>query len=178
MMRIFRRLASNSEGAAAAEMAMTLPIFLILFFACFELGYYFFSEHLVQKSVRDAARYAGRLPSSNFDCSSSTVNATAVQQIQRVAKAGDPDGDWNNDGTQDQRLGGWTADTMTIVTLACDTDTTHLYVNKGIFIDFPNGVPVVTVRAVVPYPTLFNRIGLGTATLNLNAQSQAAVFGA
>ena len=44
------------------------------------------------------------LPSHGCDC---------------LCAAGDPDGDYDNDGTADQRLHGWTADTMTTVTVTC-----------------------------------------------------------
>ena len=165
-------LASDRSGASAAELALALPLLLILLFAPFELGYYFLSEHVVQKSVRDAARYASRLPMSNYPACAPT--AAAEQQIRRVAKAGDPDGDWDNDGSQDQRLHGWTTDNMVTVTVSCDTSGTY----TGIYVDFPGGVPIVTVTAQVPYPTLLGTIGLGVTSLTLNAQSQSAVFGA
>lgn len=172
MMSPVRHLAADRTGSAAAEMALALPLLLLLLFGTFELGYYFMSEHVVQKSVRDAARYAARLPMTSYP--SCTPTSDAETRIQRVARAGDPDGDWDDDGTPDQRLQGWGADTMTTVTLACDTSGTY----AGIYSDFPTGVPVITVSAAVPYPTLFGSIGLGSATLTLNAQSQAAVAGA
>ena len=66
MMRPFARLASDRSGTSAVEMAMATPLLLVLLIGTFELGYYFLSEHVVQKAVRDAARYAARLPSSDF----------------------------------------------------------------------------------------------------------------
>jgi Flp pilus assembly protein TadG len=176
MMRTLIRLAFDRSGASAAEMALALPLLLILLFAPFELGYYFLSEHVVQKSVRDAARYASRLPMSSYP--GCTPTAAAEEQIRRVAKAGDPDGDVDNDGDQDQRLHGWTADNMTTVTVTCDTNVANPWVNNGIYVDFPMGAPVVTVTAQVPYPTLLGAVGLGTTLLTLNASSQSAVFGA
>ena len=178
MMRTVKRLASNRSGSAAAEMALTMPLLLLLLFGAFELGYFFMSEHVVLKAVRDSARYAARLPVTDgtttfYNCSGTpTVESGTEQKIQRVARFGDPD------ATSGARLFGWTADNMTTVTLACDTDVTHSYVNKGVYTEFPDGVPVVTVSASVPYPTLFGIIGFGTTSLTLNAQSQAAVFGA
>jgi Flp pilus assembly protein TadG len=149
-------------------MAMVLPILLILIFGSVELGYYFMSEHVVDKAVRDASRYAARLPLADYpDCTS--VDATAAQQIQRLARTGDPDGTTG-------RLAGWTDDTMTSVTVSCPG--TGTYANAGIYTDFPDGAPVVTVTAQVPYTTLFGLLGLGVATLNLNASQQAAVMGA
>jgi hypothetical protein len=63
---------------------------------------------------------------------------------------------------------------MTTVTLTCDTSGTH----TGIYsvYPFPDGVPVITVSAAVPYESLFGVIGLGSLSLTLNATSQSAVF--
>jgi Flp pilus assembly protein TadG len=167
-MKIVPRLLRARDGSAAAEMAMVLPLMLILIFGAFELGYYFLSEHVVDKAVRDASRYAARLPLSDYPgCTS--VDSTAEQQIQRVARTGDPDG-------TTARLAGWTTDSMTTVAVNCPG--TGSYANAGIYTDFPNGAPVVTVTAQVPYNTLFGLLGLGTATLTLNASQQAAVIGA
>jgi Flp pilus assembly protein TadG len=66
-------LLKDRTAAAAAEMALVLPILLILIFGSVELGYYFMSEHVVDKAVRDAARYAARLPVTDFDCSTGTM---------------------------------------------------------------------------------------------------------
>ena len=59
-MRTVRRLAADRAGSAAAEMALVLPLLLVIMFGTFELGHFFYSEHIVQKAVRDAARYASR----------------------------------------------------------------------------------------------------------------------
>lgn len=169
MMRLTARLASDRAGTAAAEMALSLPLLLILLFGSLELGYYFLSEHVVQKSVRDAARYASRLPMTSYpSCDPVTgVDPAAREDIQKLARTGHPEGTVS-------RLRGWTADTMTTVTLACDTSGTY----TGIYTTFPNGVPIVTVAAAVPYPSLFGTLGLGDPALTLNARSQSAVFGA
>jgi Flp pilus assembly protein TadG len=161
----------DTNAAAAAEMALVLPILLILIFGSVELGNYFMSEHAVEKAVRNASRYAARLPISNFDCTTGTMeDPTPVQELARTGKP---------DGTDDDaRLRDWTDKDMTTVTVACDTDTSHTYVNGGIYTDFPMGVPVVTVSATVPYTTLFGILGLGAGTIDLNASQQAAVTGA
>lgn len=167
----FGRLVTNEAGTAAAEMALVLPLLLTLMFGAFETGNYFLSEHVVDKAVRDAARYAARLPMTNYDCSGPTVDPAAEADIQHVARYGDPDG-------TTARLAGWTADSMATVTLTCDTNTDDSYVNNGVYADFPNGgeVPVIRVSAQVPYNVLFGI--LGKTTMQLNAASQAAVAGA
>jgi Flp pilus assembly protein TadG len=164
MMCMMSRLATDTRAAAAAEMVLVLPILLVLLFGSVELGNYFLSEHVVQKAVRDASRYAARLPVGNFDCGSGTM--TDATPVQKLARTGDPAGTTG-------RLADWTSDSMTTVSVSCDTSGTY----TGLYADFPAGVPVVTVTSSVPYTTLFGAMGLG-GTLSLNASQQAAVMGA
>jgi Flp pilus assembly protein TadG len=173
------KLLAQNSGSAAVEMALVMPLLLGLMFGSFELGNYFLSEHVVDKAVRDAARYAARLPlvqtdgTVNYNCSTG-VGTAADQQIRNVARTGDPSG-------TTARLRGW-VDANTTVTLNCTT--TGSFVNNGVYNGFPSSggvsgaVPIITVKAAVPYTTFFKKIGLGTATLTLNAQSQSAVMGA
>ena len=165
MIAALRLVAAQQSGAAAAEMALVIPLLLTLMFGSFELGNFFLSEHVVEKGVRDAARYAARLPMTNYPACS--VSSGAEQKIQRVARTGRPDGTI-------VRLRGWTADNMVTVTMQCDT--TGYY--QGVYTGFPGGVPKITVSAAVPYPSLFGILGIGNPSLTLNAKSQAAVFGA
>ena len=158
----------DQRGSAAAELALSVPLLLVLMFSTFELGNYFLSEHVVQKSVRDAARYGARLAMTNYPSCTVPSGGTAEQQIKNVARTGDPNG-------TTARLRGW-VDANTVVTMSCPG--TGTYANAGIYSDFPNGAPVITVTATVPYTTLFGALGLGATTINLNAQSQAAVIGA
>ncbi len=144
---------------------MATPLLLVLMFGPFELGHYFLSEHVVQKAVRDAARYAGRLPLSSYP--GCTPTAAAQTQIQKVARTGQPDGTV-------QRLQGWAADTMTTVTVTCDTSGTY----AGVFVDNPLGAPTITVASNVPYMSLFGTLGIGQPSLTLRARSQSAGFGA
>ena len=170
MMRRDPSVLTDSSGSAAAEMALVVPMLLVLMCGALELGNYFLSEHVVQKAVRDAARYAARLPMTNYPSCTVPSAGTAEQQVQRVARFGDPN------GTTGARLIGWTADTYTVVTIACDNSSS--YGTAGIYADFPDGAPVITVSATVPYNTFFGSLGLGASTLNLYAESQAAVIGA
>lgn len=171
------RLLRDESASAATEMALVLPMLLTLMFGAFELGNYFLDEHVAQKAVRDAARYAARLPMSNYDCSGPTVTSTAQTSIQEVARFNDPNG--TADGAT-ARLSGWDADTRATVTLTCDSSSSDSYVNNGMYSGFPNSgaVPIVTVSATVPYRMLFGSYVFGSTTLNLNASSQAAVIGA
>lgn len=157
----------SQNGTAAAEMALITPLLLTLMFGAFELGNYFYSEHVVVKAVRDGARFASRSFALNADCSTppvSVVNATkAVTRTGRVTG-----------GTT--RLAGWTNDSTVSVTLVCTT--TGGYVGNGIYTGLAGGVRVVRVTAAVPYTSLFGVVGLGNGNnLTLNARSEAPVMG-
>ena len=58
-MSLPRRLARDVHAAAAAELALVLPLLLIIMFGSFEIGNYFLNEHILVKAVRDGARVAG-----------------------------------------------------------------------------------------------------------------------
>ena len=166
------RLVADRSGAAAAEMALSLPLLLVLTFGTFEMGYYFRCEHVVQKAVRDAVRYAARLPMTSYPGCTATPAAppAAVElQIENVARSGTPD------GANPQRLQGWSADPNIVkVMVSCDTSGTY----TGIYTEFPMGVPKITVSASVPYPSVFATLGLKISSLKLNAQSQSSAYGA
>src|SRR5215208_1871912 len=108
--RGFVMLADRS-GSAAAEMALVVPLLLVLMCGSLELGNYFLSEHVVQKAVRDAARFGARLPMTSYPSCTVPSAGGAEQQIRNVARTGDPAG-------TTPRLFGW-ADGNTTVTIAC-----------------------------------------------------------
>ena len=147
-------------------MALLAPFLVLLMVGAVDVGNYLLSEHAVQKGVRDAARYASRLPITDYP--GCVPTASTESQIQKVARTGEPDGTTG-------RVVGWTNDTMTDVNVVCSPVGTY----TGIYsvYPFPNGVPVITVSAAVPYESLFGVIGLGSLSLTLNAESQSAVFG-
>lgn len=165
MSRFFR----CTKGAAAAEMALVLPFLLLLLFGSVEVGNIFLSEHVIQKGVRDAARYAARLPLEDLTTGgcSVTTDTTTKDAIKRVARTGDPE-------SSTERLWFWTSNDTVDVNVACAVGA---YSTGGVYADFPGGSPVVTVTASVPYTPLFNFLPLASG-LTLNSMSQAAVFGA
>lgn len=160
-----RSLLADRSGAAAAEMALVLPVLLALIFGVSELGRYFWSEHVLLKSVRDGAVYAARQRIDNFDCSTNTVHSTVVDQTRALVRTGALSGGVD-------RLGNWSSAVFAI-DLSCVTSANGT-VLSGIYSANGGNVPVITVRATVPYTSMFGlRLGL-----NLNARQQAAVYGA
>lgn len=159
-----RRLFRGDSGSAAAELALCLPMMMALMFGSFEGGNYLLTEHKVIKGVRDGARYAARLPFSNFDCTSGTVsNAAAEDAIKAVTRSGQPGG-----GVA--RVRGWT-DARVAISVSCD-DTT----NTGLYTDYGTA-PRVMVSTTVPYPSLLGTLGFDTSGAVVRAQAQAAVMG-
>lgn len=177
MTSLLKKTIDSTSGSAAVEMALVTPILLTLMFGSFELGNYFLDDHVVIKAVRDGARYAARLPISNYSCPSGSTSGTLLGSstaIKNVTRTGTPD------GTGAPRLASWTSQSTITITVGCKPTATY----PGMYSQLPGDVPVVTISASVPYTTLFSRLGwqikqsgAGTTMLNLNAQSQAAVMG-
>ncbi|WP_324829175.1 TadE/TadG family type IV pilus assembly protein [Qipengyuania zhejiangensis] len=161
-LRAFSRCQS---GAAAAELALMLPLLVVMLFGAIEVAYYFYSQHQVVKGVRDGARYASRQSFESINCTSSYAMPTATMTaIQEVTRTGRPSG-----GTA--RVPGW-VNANVAVAVSCPSTalTTGIYKNE------PNA-PVVTVTADVDYRSLFDGVGILTDDYDLNATQQAAVMG-
>lgn len=171
MVRSIGSLFRNEQGAAAAEMALLTPLLITLMFGSLELGNYFRSEHIVAKSMRDSARFAGRQYSlySPSACVPGVIPpATApAGDIDKIARYGKL-----NVGVSDKpKIYGWI--TPVTVTLSCPAIGSY----SGIYTGKAN-VPIITVTANnVPYFSLFQTLGFTSSGLTLNASSQAAVMG-
>jgi Flp pilus assembly protein TadG len=160
-------LLRSQSGSAGAEMALVTPLLLLLMFGSFELGNYFYSEHVVTKAVRDGARFASR--SFALDANCSTPPTGIVSNTKEVTRTGQVSG-----GTA--RLAGWTNASTVTVALTCATSGAP--VNNGIYKGLTGGIRVVKVTAAVPYTSLFATLGLSDGdSLTLNASSEAPVVG-
>lgn len=164
-------LGGDRRGAAAAELALILPLLIVLLFGGAEMGNYFLNQHVVEKAVRDGARYASRLPMSDYaGCAPTAAAQTKIRNVTRTSSVAG--------GTNGARLAYWQevmGGNQTVnVSVNCNTSGTY----SGIYHDLAMGAPVVQVRATVPYPPLFGMFGLiNNSSFNLNATSQAAVMG-
>lgn len=174
-MSLVRRLVRSTRGSAAAEMALVLPLLIVLLFGSVELGNYFYSEHVLVKGVRDGARYAARQAFSNFTACSGSPGATVENNTETLVRTGQLSGG-------SDILPNWTdAGTTFDVTINCTTTISGTAL-EGIYNDVVTnagaavGAPVVTVTASVPYRSVFGYVGRGL-NLKLNATSQAAVQG-
>lgn len=174
-----RTFLRDRRGAAAAEMALVAPFLVILMFVTFEGGYFLWNEHKVVKGVRDGARYAGRLPFSNYTtCAASPSAPTAVPDaaadlIKEVTRTGKISG-----GTPS--LTGWVKGNVTVT---CDyVDRAGVTGGAGMYETNGNRAPRVTVSAAVTYPdspltALAGVLGFDVGQIQLRATAQSPVMG-
>jgi TadE-like protein len=174
-------LIKSENGAAGVEMALMLPLLLILMFAPFELSNYFWTEHKVVKGVRDGARYAARLNFSNYKCPDpdapgdlgiENMDPLLATQIKEVTRTGQVSGG-------PATIANWVNDDVTIV-VSCPNEaldgSEDAVVNTGIYHGLDNA-PRVRVSTTVTYRSLFQTLGFDTTDITVSASSQAAVMG-
>lgn len=162
-LRLFR---SDQRGTAAVEMALMLPLLILLMFGGLEVAHYLYVEHQVVKGVRDGARYAARMPFSKVSCAG--VDATTESDIKDVTRLGAVVR-LNPDPALKPRVRGWTNNEITVTT-TCSGITTGIY--KAM-----TGAPQVTVATTVPYVSLFGSLTGLDVDINMRASQQAAVMG-
>lgn len=173
------RLWSAQAGNAAAEMALCLPLLLVLMFGSVELGNYFLDEHVLVKAVRDGARYAARQSFTAYNCTDGTVDAdSVVTPTENLVRTGLTVGGAD-------RLANWGSATFS-VTVQCITQVangtdsdgnTITEQMSGIYAGSTDGAPVVTVSASVPYQSVLGSFGFTGIGMSLNASEQATVSG-
>jgi Flp pilus assembly protein TadG len=177
--RLLRRLLARSRGSAAVEMALVMPLLLVVMMGSVELGNYFLSEHVLVKGVRDGARYAARQAFANYDgCSGAAANVpqTVKDNTKLIVSKGSLNGNdsdllpnWSNGGT-----------TFTVQMTCTDTaDSTTLggIYTGNLVVGAPNKAPVVIVTASVPYHPVLSSFGFTGIGYSLNATQQASVTG-
>lgn len=169
-------LISNVRASAAAEMAMVIPLLLAIMLGSMELGNYFYNQHTLVKSVRDAARFAARQRMSNYTACTGSPQQAVIDDIKMVARKG------HLDSTANDLLPNWATATFT-VTMDCKANLTDVGTGNnlalgGIYANVTNGAPAVLVGASLPYRSLTGGIfGFKTAGISLNANQKAAVMG-
>jgi len=140
----------------------------------FEGGYFLYNEHKVVKGVRDGARFAARQSFTNYDClSTSVTDSTVEEEIQNVTVFGHPDPSNSSTNVTDvPAVPGWDPSTDVTVTVNCDSGT-----KTGLYASITGGAPRVIVKADVDYLPLFGVIGFDASNLTLKAEAEAAVMG-
>ena len=173
-------LRQSQSGAAAAELALSLPLMLILLFGSVEAGNYFYSEHKLVESVRDGARWASRQNFSDYPCTGS-IDAGTEDDIEEVIRTGRVGGSDDRLPLMDNADDGGTA-TYSITYVCTNQMETKpgsgSYVPVGGLYNNMGQAPIVTVDVQVPYQSLFGfEYGFPAGGIWLNAEQQTTVNG-
>lgn len=167
MMKRFSPLLFCQKGAAAAEMALILPLAVLILFTTLEGAHYFYTEHQVIKGVRDGARWGARQSFTDVNCTNGnpSISAGVIASVQNLTRTGQLTG-----GTP--RVLGWeNADiTVTVTCPAAAESQTGIY-------DSTDRAPQINVSANVDYVSLFGGVGIITDDADLRASQQATVMG-
>jgi|SRR5215469_1452376 len=110
-----KRIAGNRRGSAMVELALAVPLILLLFSGAFQFGYYFYVYDQLESAVRDGARYAALRP---YDSSTSTPASDFSTAVENMVVYGVPSG-----GTQPVVTGLSTSNVNLTVSLTNDVPT-------------------------------------------------------
>ena len=186
MMRRVKSFLRDTRGAAAAEMALILPLLLIILFGSLELGNYFMDEHRLVQSVRDGARFAARQNFTNYPaCSGSIptegVDDTPFENTHSMVRKG------TLSSTANDLLPKWDDGGTTFsISVRCESSVNGsdmLGIYRSRLSTNCNGgtangcAQVVTVTASLPYQPILQAFGFTGSGFQLNATSEAAVTG-
>lgn len=152
----------DQSGAAAAEMALIIPLALALLFPTFDGAWYMVCEHEVVKGVRDASRYAARLDLSNYSCPAGTFSGSTAT-VQNLARTGKLSG-----GTP--TVPGWVNSNVTIA-------VTCLGGQSGIYTATGGYAPRVTISTRVVFPSFMGSLGFTSSQIYIGASAQSPVIG-
>jgi hypothetical protein len=171
MMRASRLLLVDRRASAAAEMALVLPLLLIIMFGAAELGNYFMNEHTLVKAVRDGARFAARQSFSNYTACAGSPGGSVVADTKNVVMNGYLTG---STGLLTPNIS--TSDITVTTNCAASAGGQNML---GIYKDRPGGTGAqrVIVTASVTYRPIVAAFGFSGVGFTLNAASQAAVSG-
>lgn len=160
------------EGTASVEFALILPLLLIMVFGGMEAGHFVWTQQKLVEAVRDGARYASRLPITDLCDGATDVMSTATEDdIKLVTRTGQI----ANPGAA-PKIPGWTNAEVTV------DPNCGAYVTTGLYSEYSAtygaGGPVVVVTANgVPYPSMFNGLGIINWGLLMRASSISAGIG-
>lgn len=177
-----RRFLVDQRGAAAAEMALLVPLLLTLMFGGFEAGHFVWTQHKLAEAVRDGARFAGRFHIETICNDDGTVKTdataiAAVSSIKLLTRTGQianatTDDNCTGSGGAKPKVCGWTD---AEVDVGCGA-----FVDTGIYGAYGKAGYVLRIEASdVKYPSFFQGLGIidPMSDLTLSASSNAPVIG-
>ena len=124
----------DEDGIAVTELAVVTPIFLLMFLSTIELGHMIYYSITVEKGLRSAVTYAGRVE---------THTPETIQNTKNIVMTGVPGGD------KPYLVAGW-AEPGASVTVSESTFSQDLSGNNALY------ETVINVTADVPYVPVVN----------------------
>jgi Flp pilus assembly protein TadG len=163
--RLLAELRDDRRGVSIIEMTVMLPVLVSLAFGVAEFGRALQHHHVMNKAMRDAARYLTRVP---VDCPSgaatgSVTNGADITTAKNLALNAAPTG-----GTP--RLSYWTNPASVTVQVDCFDNTAGTYRGQS-------GMPLITVAASVPYQDVGFLAVLGLPAMTFNPSHQQLHIG-
>lgn len=151
---------ADDRGAALVELSLLFPMLLLLGAGLAEFGLMLNQQQVIEKSVRDAARYAARTPYAFKTCplNSQPEWAQMVTDTKNIALRG------KISGSAPLLLPAWNNASMVTVVDSCVAAGTFISPAGG-----GNNIPVITVTASAPYAGMGFLSFLGITSFNLTA---------
>lgn len=159
--RMAARFLRDDRGAVLVEATLILPMVLLLMLGVVEFGRIYQGHHVIEKGLRDAARFLAHVAAS---CPGGTItNAADAATAKNLALTGQPSGG-------SPRLPYWTDPGTVTVAVSCLD-------NSGAALAGPSFIPTINVSASVPYADAGFLSILGVDPLTLTASHQEVNFG-
>lgn len=159
-LRLLSRFGRARKGAALVEFSLLAPVLIFLMCGLAEFSNAMRQYHIMEKSVRDAARYLARVPMTGC-----TINGGAITAAQNLALTG------QTASGGPYVLPAWTDPATVRVAVAdCVSNTTHTY--RG-----HDQMPVIEVTADATYEDLGLLGVLGFDEINLEVRHQQLWIG-
>lgn len=150
----------DAKGATLVELSILMPVLILLALGTSEFGRALQHHHILNKSVRDAARYLSRVAAV---CPGGIIDPADLAVARNLALTGYPIGG-------SPLIAYWTDPATVGVTVQCFDNST------GAFRGGP-AIPIVRLTATVPYADLGFLAVLGLPAFTMSAAHEEVVIG-
>ncbi|MDU8946028.1 TadE/TadG family type IV pilus assembly protein [Ovoidimarina sediminis] len=160
--RLAARFRREDDGAALVELAILLPVFLMLFAMIIEGGRMMWSYQAVIAGVRDTSRYVARVAPRDLCITGGSIPASVVSSADTMVKQ----------TVQAQRLfpNGITVGTVT-VSYTCSADNSY----RGGEAPIAEVTAPLTIR--FPFAGIFRFAGGDLSTINTTVTDRSRIYG-
>ena len=164
---MLRKFLLCTRAAAAAELALILPLSVLLLFTALEAGHYMYQRHQVVKGLRDGARFAARQSFDLVNCRNGTgsIDSGLASSVVNLTRTGQITGG-------SPRVPNWTAAEITVA-VSCPSASEA---ETGIY-DSDEPAPQVNVSTAFTYNSFFGGLGVIDDTFQIGGSQQATVMG-